>query len=129
MSHGPDYIEGWPAVAWVAGIGAASLLGSAILRLAARGHPARVDASETYRAEQTRGDSIGDHRRALALLLFVQAILSQLLYVWMYVELAYWSRGDRQPPRVFVHNLFWVALVCGTVVLGALFTGLKRDPR
>jgi hypothetical protein len=52
-------------------------------------------------------------------------VLSQLLYVGLYIELARWLLGAREAPRIAGDLFFWVFLVDATCVGGALFTGLK----
>ena len=51
--------------------------------------------------------------------------ITQLLYVNLYIELARWLMGAREPPRVFIQLFFWVALVDVTCAGASLYTGLK----
>jgi hypothetical protein len=114
-------------VYWVSGLGAALLLGAAILYVRSRSFPSRPAVTEGYRAEGDAGDARGDNLRALAILLLLLFAISQLLYVWMYVELAQWLAGSRDPPRIVFDLFFWVLLIFGTFLGGALYSGLVNE--
>jgi hypothetical protein len=122
MARGSDYIEGWPAIGWVAGTGAVMLLGAAILWWASRG-AGRGTAHATYRT--TASSDPRDERRGLAIVLLAVCGVTQLLYIKLYIDLVRWLLGARERPQVFVHILFWVVLANITCAGGALYTGLR----
>ncbi len=79
----------------------------------------------SYRTEARSGSGRRETLRGLAILLVVLCAITQLLYVNLYIELARWLSGARQPPRVFIPVFFWVALVDTTCAGASLYTGLK----
>ena len=115
-------IEGWPAVAWVAGLGGTVLLAAGVAALRARAFRDRKRQQATYRTATDPGSNTSSSLLAV----------TQLLYVWVYVELLQWQLGSsRQIPRVSPHLFFWVALITMTCVgatLHAVATAKERGP-
>jgi len=126
VSRGPDYVEGWPAIAWVGGTGAGLLLCAGVLWAVSYAFPAETAELASYRTEARSGSGRRETLRGLAILLVALCVLTQLLYVGLYIELVQWRLGARQPPRVFVQLFFWVFLVDATCAGASLYTGLKR---
>lgn len=125
MAHGTDFVEGWPAVAWVAGTGVGLLLTAGVLWLRSRSLRGRRAALASYRTEETIASQDAQSARALAVLMVTLCVASQLLYVGLYVELVRWLLGAHEPPRIVFGLFFWVLLVCATSAGGALYTGWK----
>jgi hypothetical protein len=125
VPRGSDYVEGWPAIAWVAGTGAGLLLTAGLLWLSSYAFPATTPVLASYRTE-ARGPGRREDLRGLAVLLVALCVITQLLYVGLYIELVQWRLGARQPPRVFSQIFFWVFLVDATCAGASLYTGLKR---
>ena len=125
-------IEGWPAVAWVAGLGGTVLLAAGVAALRARAFRDRKRQQATYRTATDPGSNTSSSLRAVAVLMLVLFAVTQLLYVWVYVELLQWQLGSsRQIPRVSPHLFFWVALITMTCVgatLHAVATAKERGP-
>lgn len=121
-------VEGWPAVAWVAGLGAGVILAASILWVRARALRESPAKPPTYRTVGTGGGNRASQVRGLALVLVAIGLLSQLLYVGLYVELARWLLGARERPHMEGDLFFWVFLVDITCAGASLFTGW-RDSR
>jgi len=128
MSRGIDVVEGWPAVAWVAGMGAGLLLTAGVLWLRSRSFHDTPAVLPSYRTEGTKGSSEGAEMRSGAFLLVLLSALSQLLYVGLYIELAQWMLGAREPPSIVIGLFFWVILVTGTCAGASLYTAWKKSP-
>jgi hypothetical protein len=129
VSRGIDYVEGWSAVAWVAGTGGGTLLAAFGFWLLARTRRDRRATVASYRAEASAASRGADNARGLAVVLLVIALVSQLLYVGLYVELVRWRLGAPEPPRIVFGLFFWVLLVCATSVGGALAAAWQDGPR
>ena len=123
MTRGIGDVEGWPAVAWVAGMGATLLLTAGILWLRARSFRDHAPTLPTYRTVEAPGSNMGSEARSLAIILVVICGVSQLLYVALYIELAQWLLGARERPRLSGDLFFWVLLVNGTCAGASLYTG------
>jgi hypothetical protein len=122
-------IIGWPAVAWVAGLGGSVLLAASVAALRARAFQDRPREQATYRTAGNAGSNTSSELRGLAILMLVLFAVTQLLYVWVYVELAQWQLfWSGQPPRVSPHLFFWVCLVTITCVGATLHAAVTaRD--
>jgi hypothetical protein len=127
VQHGVDVIEGWAAVACVAGVGGGLLLTAGVLSLRSRSLRDDRSVPATYRTEGEEGSSRGRNTRELALVMVVLGVLSQLLYVGLYVELAGWLLGAKEPPSVVIALFFWVLLAAATSAGAALYTGWGGD--
>lgn len=125
VARGGD-VEGWAAIAWVAGMGAGLLLTSGVLWLRSRCFRDVPAQLPTYRTAGTPGSSNASELRALAIVLVVINVLSQFLYVGLYVELAQWLLGAREQPRISPALFFWVFLVNATCAGASLYTGWKE---
>lgn len=119
-------MSGWPAVAWVSGLGAALLVGAGIVYLRARGIRDRAASLPSYRSEGHKGSNAGGLRDLAFVLLFLFAI-SQLLYLGLYIELVGWLLGGRDSPRIFSELFFWVLLIFGTFLGGAMYSAAKGE--
>ncbi len=127
MARGIGDVTGWPAVAWVAGMGAATLLSAGVLWLRARSIRDQPAELPTYRTAGSPGSRRASELRGLAVVLVGLCVISQLLYVGLWLELVQWLLGDRDVPRITGDLFFWGLLVNGTSVGGALYTGLRSD--
>jgi hypothetical protein len=127
VARGIGDIEGWPAVAWVAGMGAGLLLTAGILWLRSRSFRDEPAELPSYRTAGAAGSHRASEVRALAIVLVVICMLSQLLYVALYIELAQWLLGARERPRITGDLFFWVFLVDVTCAGASLFTGWSRS--
>lgn len=127
MARAADYIEGWPAVVAAAGLGAVLLLCACFLWGYSYAFPAARSALATYRNEAPSSGGRRSDLRGLALLLVALCVVTQLLYANLYIELAQWLAGAREPPRVFVQAFFWVALVDLTCAGACVYTGVRPD--
>jgi len=116
-------IEGWSAVASVAGAGAVLMLVAGTLWFRSLWLPDARAEQPTYRSKGSAGSHEASDARAMALILVALCVVTQLLYVGMYWELALRLRGGSREPRVVVGLLFWVLLVDGTSAVGALLAG------
>ncbi len=121
MSRGVDQIEGWPAVAWVAGMGVAVIGTAGLLWLRSRSFPDRPPEAATYRSPGGPGSRTGSDLRGLALVLTALCALSQLLYCGLYVVLGEWLLRGTTRPRITIGLFFWVFLVNGTCVGASLY--------
>lgn len=124
MARGLGIVEGWPAVAWVAGMGAAQLLTAGVLWLRSRSFRGTRAVPPVYRTapdERRRGKNA----RGLAIVMISLCALSQLLYVGLHVELVQWLLGGRGRPHIEGDLFFWVFLVNGSCVIGALCDGWR----
>jgi hypothetical protein len=131
MARGVGDVEGWKAVAWVAGNGAVLLLSAGALWLRARSFRNVPGRTATYREAGSPGATYtlrAAEVRGLAIVLLVVAALGQLLYVGLYYELASWLLGGLLAPKMSGDLFFWVLLVSVTCAGGALGTGWKRGP-
>ena len=127
MARGIDYAEGWAAVAWVAGMGATTILAAGLLWLRARGLRDEPKLLPSYRSAGAPGSTRASQTRALAVLLLVIGAFAQLLYVGLYIELAQWLLGASTRPRITIALFFWVLLVNTTCVGASLYTGWKKE--
>jgi hypothetical protein len=118
-------VVGWPAVLWVAGMGAGLLLSAAVLWIRAATLRDRPAVRATYRTTGTPGSDRASEARACAILLVVLFVLSQLLYIGVHIELLEWLLTGRDRPLLSPHLFFWVFLVNATCAGGALYTGLR----
>lgn len=128
MARGIDLVEGWPAVAWVAGMGAGLLLTAGVLWLRARSFRDEPAVLPGYRTVGAVGSTKGEDCRAAAVFMVLLCVLSQLLYVGLYIELAQWLLGEREQPSIVIGLFFWVALVTGTFAGGSLYVAWKASP-
>ena len=128
MARGIGVIEGWPAIAWVGGMGAGLLLSAGVLWLRARSFRDERAAPPTYRSAGASGSSRGAEMRALAVLMVSLCVLSQLLYAGLHVELVQWLLGARERPHIEGELFFWVLLVNGTCAGGALYSTWRKSP-
>jgi hypothetical protein len=128
VARGIDVVEGWPAVAWVAGMGAGLLLTAGVLWLRSRSFRDEPAVLPGYRSAGADGSRRGADMRALAVLMVSLCVLSQLLYVGLYVELVQWLLGAREQPRIVIALFFWVLLVNGTCAGASLYTAWKESP-
>ncbi|MBX3188627.1 MAG: hypothetical protein KF819_16540 [Labilithrix sp.] len=125
MSRGVGEIEGWSAVAWVAGMGAGVLVAAGILWMLARGASDRPPEAPTYRTAGSPGSRRRSHLRGLAIVVLVVGLLSQLSYAGLYVELVRAAFGAPVRPSISGDLFFWVFLVDATVAGGALASGWR----
>ncbi|MBI2395973.1 MAG: hypothetical protein HYV09_40800 [Deltaproteobacteria bacterium] len=125
MARGVGYVSGWPAVYWVAGLGAALLIGAGICYLRSRSFTDGTPEAPGYRSEGRAGAGVAETLRGLAVILALLFAISQLLYVWMYVELAQWLAGSAFPPRIVFDLFFWVLLICGTFLGACIYCAIK----
>jgi hypothetical protein len=128
MARGIDVVEGWPAVAWVAGMGAGLLLTAGLLWLRSRSFRDEPAVLPGYRTKGADGSSKGAEMRAGAVLMVVLCVLSQLLYIGLYIELAQWLLGAREQPSIVIGLFFWVILITGTCAGASLYTAWKESP-
>lgn len=105
------------------------LLGAGLLYQRARSFADRKPVAAGYRTADRGGSSEGATLRGLSILLLLLFAISQLLYVWFYVELARWLAGSHEPPRIVFDLYAWVLLVCGTCLGASLYTAPPRRPR
>lgn len=126
VSRGIDVVEGWAAVAWVAGVGAGLLLTAGVLWLRARSLRDEPAVLPGYRSAGAVGSYGRANVRALAVLMVALSIVSQLLYVGLYVELVRWSLGAREPPSIVIGLFFWVLLVTGTSAGASLYSAWQE---
>jgi len=122
MSRGAGTIEGWPAVAWVAGTGLALLIPALVFYVRVRRERSRARADDAYRSVPTQG-SDDDFRLVMLLLTLV---VSQLLYVGVYIEAAGWIWRKTAPPNIQFDLFAWVVLIVFSVVLGAVVSAIKE---
>jgi hypothetical protein len=126
MARGIGDVEGWPAVEWVAGMGAVVLLTAGFLWYRARSFHDRPAVPPTYRVAGAPGSSDGGELRAISLLVVAIGMASQLLYLGVYLELAQWLLGARERPRLSGDLFFWVLLVNGTCAGASLYTAIRK---
>jgi hypothetical protein len=125
VARGVGEVEGWPAVASVAGLGVVMLVAAGVLLWRARSLADQPRTASVY-----RGGAAGSQRasnvRGLAVILLALCVVSQLLYTGLYVEVVRWLLGATEPPWISGDLFFWVVLVDGTCVAGALLSGLRN---
>jgi hypothetical protein len=124
VARGPGDIHGWYAVGWVGGLGAALLLGAAIVFVRARWLPAVEAKHASYRSEGVSEDDRASTLRGAGVFCIVLSVLVQLLYAGMYIELVRWLRGTGDPPHVDATGFFWVFIIIGSAGLGAVWSSL-----
>jgi len=125
MARGIGDIEGWPSVALVAGMGAGLILSAGVLWLRARWLRDQSAVLPSYRTVGTPASYEASNARALAWLLIGLCVVSELLYVGVYIELGQWLLGAKEPPRIVGDIFFWVLLINGTCAGASLYTGWK----
>lgn len=128
MARGVGEIQGWPAVAWVAGCGAVLLLLAGVLYWRARSHRDKPATLPTYRSAGAAGSTRAANLIGLAIILVLLCAVTQLLYVGLYIELAQWLLGAREPPRISGDLFFWVLIIDVTCAGGAAYSGLRNPP-
>jgi len=130
LANKVDVIDGWSAVACVAGAGAVLLVVAGTLWLRSLWLPDARAEQPTYRSKGSAGSHEASEARAMALILVALCVVTQVLYVGMYWELLLWLRGGWREPQVVAGLLFWVLLIDGTSAVGALLAGWgKRNDR
>ncbi len=119
------YVEGWRAIAWIAGTGGALILCAAILWAFSCFLVDAEQTATTYREQGRAGSNRRRELRGLALVLVGIAVVTQLLYGAVYVELVAWLLGGRSPPRAAELLLQIVVLVDATCAVGACWAALE----
>ena len=127
MARGIGDVEGWRAVAWVAGMGFSVMLVAGVLWYRARSLRDEPRQVATYRTVGREGSRRASDLRGLVTVLVGVGALSQLLYLGLYVELVQWLFDAPESPRISGDLFFWVVLVNETCAAAALYAGW-RDP-
>ncbi len=122
MSRGVGTVVGWKAIAWVAGTGLALLVPSVVFYFRVRSERGRSRRDDAYRSApaQTSDD---DFRLAM---LLATLVVSQLLYVGVYIEAVAWLSGIGAPPSIHFDLFAWVVLIAFSVILGAVASAIKE---
>ncbi len=105
------------------------LLAAAACWVLSRGARDAPKVTTTYRTVASSGSRWASETRGYAILLLALWSLTQLVYIGVHLETVRWWLGAREPPRISPQLFFWVCLIEGSLVAGALYSAWTERPR